>query len=66
MVKYTNECCGCDADLYPCNPAQCGLTDVPNYICDCCGDDVGYNHLYHFDDEELCIGCIKDRLVKVE
>lgn len=65
MVKFENQCCGCDADAYPCIGASCPYYEVKTYVCDCCGEEVRQGELYQFDGEELCIDCIKDRLEKV-
>ena len=57
MLKYENQCCDC-----PIGCIDCGRKRVPVRYCDHCGEP---DTLYYFDDEELCIECIKDRLDEV-
>jgi hypothetical protein len=42
---------------------HCGAKRVPVHYCDKCGTT---DQLYYFDDEELCLDCIEERLDKVE
>lgn len=58
MLRYENLCCDC-----PIGCAGCGRNRVPVHYCDECGEE---GQLYLFDDEELCIHCIEERLDKVE
>lgn len=62
MVEYENECLGCVSLGIGCVGQCCPNRNVPYYYCDECGDS---DDLYEFDGEELCIECIKKRLVKV-
>ena len=55
-----NECVGCGL---PCWGSACPHSNVTRYYCDKCGEET---ELYHFDDEELCLDCIVDRLERVE
>lgn len=64
MIKYENECCDCAVPAYPCLGESCSLRRVPHYYCDRCNDEAEY--IYHWDGEELCIGCIEKELEKVE
>lgn len=64
MKKYENECCNCAVPGYPCRGSSCPNRHVPHYYCDKCGEE--YETLYHYDGKELCIGCIEERLEKVE
>ena len=59
MITYENQCAGCDI---PCIGAACSYRNVPCFYCDECGYEAT---LYHFDGEQLCLDCIKDRLDKV-
>lgn len=59
MIRYENECVDCGL---PCLGNSCPYRNVPHHYCDKCGFE---EDLYYFDDEELCIDCIKDRLEKV-
>ena len=54
MIRYENECCGCDAPNYPCRGYSCPLRHVPHLICDRCGDDVEKLFLIH---DDLCEDC---------
>jgi hypothetical protein len=56
MIIYENECVCCDYCI------NCGRDKVPYRVCDECKE---YEKLYKFDDKELCIECIKERLEKV-
>lgn len=42
---------------------SCPNRNVPRYYCDKCGSEAT---LYYFDDEELCLDCIEERLETVE
>lgn len=59
MTEYENECLGCDV---PYMGSHCPNRRVPHYYCDDCGEEID---IYEFEEEELCIDCIKDKLVKV-
>lgn len=63
MIKYSNECCDCATENYPCRGERCELRNVAHLICDECKDE---DDIYEFDGEELCIHCIKKRLIKIE
>lgn len=63
MKKYENDCCSCAVPAYPCIGESCPLRRVPHWYCDECEDEC---QLYVFEEEELCIDCIKERLEKVE
>ena len=59
MKIKVNNCCDCGK---PCL-LFCPLRDDSyEYVCDDCGDNT---QLFYYDDKELCISCIKDRLEKV-
>lgn len=60
MKKYVNECVSCGL---PCKADACPNRNVLRHYCDECDEEA---ELYHFDGEELCINCIKDKLEKVE
>lgn len=59
MVEYVDECVGCTNG---CIGSACRYRNVPHWYCDECGEE---KELYEFDDEELCIDCIKSRLPKI-
>ena len=60
MHKIENECVDCGL---PCLGSSCPYRNVIRYYCDRCGEETT---LYHFENEELCIGCIKDSLEVVK
>ena len=66
MTFYENQCCDCASPGYPCLGDRCGLRHVKVYICDHCKQEVGYGDLFKYDDLELCIECIQQRLERVE
>ena len=53
------ECCSCDL---PCIHEACRLYKVARFYCDECNEETD---LYYFDDKELCIDCITNRLEPV-
>jgi hypothetical protein len=59
MIRYERECVDCGL---PCVGQACPHFSVPHYYCDDCDEE---RDTYHFESEELCINCIKSRLVKV-
>lgn len=63
MRIIENECIGCASDSYPCLGSLCPRRNAAHCFCDECGGEV---RLYHFEGQELCIDCIKDRLETVE
>lgn len=61
MAKvYENECVDCGL---PCIGEACPHRKVLKFYCDECDAEAV---LYHYEDKELCIDCIKDTLEKVE
>lgn len=60
MKKKVNECVNCGL---PCLGSSCPNRNVIVICCDECEEETD---IYRFDDEELCIDCIIDRLEKVE
>jgi hypothetical protein len=60
MQKIENHCVDCGL---PCLGSSCPKRNVTVFYCDKCGDETT---LYHFDDEELCLDCIQERLEVVE
>lgn len=63
MKKIESHCVGCtDLGMY-CIGSACPNREAVHYYCDECGAE---EELYIFEDEELCIDCIIERLEKVE
>lgn len=60
MIVTENECVDCGL---PCLYESCSYWSVTRLYCDECKDE--YETLYWFDDEQLCIDCIEQRLEKV-
>lgn len=63
MKKTENECVGCTSMGLPCMGHGCPNLAVTRFYCDECGDE---EELYYYDEQELCIECIKKKLTKVE
>lgn len=57
MVKYENECVGCDL---PCAYGACSYYHVPHYFCDRCGEET--HKLYDFDGEQFCYWCVDETI----
>ena len=55
----SNECCSCATESYPCRGDLCPLKHVPHLLCDDCGEE---ENLFYYEDEMLCMDCIKKRL----
>ena len=53
MVYYSDECCGCATETYPCLGSSCPRRHVLHMECDKCHDD------------ELCADCALEELEKV-
>lgn len=62
MIQMENECVGCPTEM-GCLGSSCPYNNVPHYYCDDCGEE---EQLYHFEEEHLCIECIKKRLQEVD
>jgi hypothetical protein len=62
MIVTENECVGCPPDM-GCIGTSCPYLNVTRFYCDECDDEA---ELYWFDDEQLCIDCIIQRLERVE
>lgn len=60
MIKCFDECVDCGLPCF----SGCKLKNVSHHCCDNCGEDE--TDLYYFENEELCIDCIRNRLEKVE
>lgn len=58
MRRIENDCVCCDL---PC--IDCGLKRAVHYYCDECKEEAT---LYEFEGQELCIGCIEEKLTKIE
>lgn len=62
MRTIENECVGCPSER-GCMGNSCPHKNAERFYCDNCGDETT---LYHFDDEELCLSCVAERLDIVE
>lgn len=63
MKKTENECVGCtDVGLY-CIGSSCPNKNVVRYYCDYCGRE---EKLYHYDNDEICEGCLLKQFDVVE
>ena len=60
MKKKETECVSCGL---PCMGTACPNYEVTRFYCDECESE---DTLYHYDDKELCIDCIKKKLEVVE
>ena len=60
MKTTTNECVDCGL---PCLGNSCPYRNVTRFYCDKCGTET---QLYYFDNQELCLDCIEEKLEKVE
>lgn len=63
MVEYSDECCGCATDLYPCRGSSCPNRNVPHLICDKCGQE--FEELFSDGQEELCLECLLDNYKRI-
>ena len=59
LIKIESGCVDCGL---PCVYNTCPHYEYVVYECDCCGEE---SKLYHFDGQELCLGCIEARLEEV-
>lgn len=59
MKRTESECVSCGR---PCMGRACPYYRVTRFYCDRCDEETT---LYHFDGEELCIGCIEESLEEV-
>lgn len=59
MIEYENDCVDCGLPCFD----SCPYKNSPHYYCDCCGNE---DTIYEFENEQLCINCIVDRLKKVK
>ncbi len=64
MIRYENECCDCASPAYPCIGEHCARRRTPHYYCDECKEE--FEDIYEYEDAELCIGCIEQKLTKVK
>ena len=62
MIIIENHCVECPIEM-GCLGKSCPYQDVEVFYCDECGEE---DVLYEFEDEQLCINCILNRLHKVE
>lgn len=61
MVRTENECVDCGL---PCLYESCPNWAVIRLYCDECDDECDV--LYWFDNEQLCLDCIEERLERVD
>ncbi len=64
MIRYTNECCGCATENYPCLGQACSNRNVIRFYCDACNNEV--NELRDFDGEQLCNDCLMKNFRVIE
>lgn len=62
MIIIEDHCVECPTEM-GCLGKSCPYQDVEVFYCDECGEE---DVLYEFEDEQLCINCILNRLHKVE
>ena len=62
MKRIENDCVDCPIDI-GCVHSACPYYNAPHYYCDECETET---ELYIFEDQELCIHCIADKLEKVK
>ncbi len=55
MIKFENQCYGCDI---PCVGSSCSQLNVEVHYCDTCGEEA----IYSIDNEDFCYECLKDYL----
>lgn len=65
MIYYTNDCCGCATESYPCLGSGCSRRHVAHFQCDDCHDEFEEGELYDVDGEHLCQRCLEDRFPRV-
>lgn len=63
MKRIENDCVGCTDLGMHCMGSACPKREAVHYYCDECGSE---EELYVFEDKELCLDCILERLEKVE
>ena len=56
MVRYEDDCVGCNEQGLPCRSSSCVLRNVKHLYCDRCKSDV--DKLYLYDDMEVCEDCL--------
>ena len=59
MKRTENECVDCGK---PCIGDACPYRHVERHYCDSCGEE---DKLYLYNDEELCLLCLLDKLERV-
>lgn len=62
MITHQNDCSGCAVPGYPCWGVLCEYANRPQYICDCCKEEVEPGELYWLDDRQLCGQCVLENL----
>jgi hypothetical protein len=60
IIQIENDCFDCPSEL--CIGSRCKYLNVPHFYCDDCGEE---SKLYWFEDMQLCIDCIEERLEEV-
>lgn len=55
MIRFENQCLGCEDLGMHCLGAACGRRRVEVHYCDRCGEELG--DIYEVDGEELCGDC---------
>lgn len=60
MVREESDCVGC---ALPCIGDECAYRRIRVTYCDRCGEE---DDLYEFEGRQLCIGCVRRSLTKVD
>lgn len=62
MRRIESDCVHCPPDL-PCLGDTCPYNQVQHFYCDECNEETT---LYYYDDQELCIDCLLERMEVVD
>lgn len=65
MVRFENQCLGCEDLGMHCLGEACPHRRVEVHICDRCGEEIG-EESFTIDGDELCEACASDALCEPE